>query len=154
MNEINVKRLLLGGAATFVVWIALEIFVEHIIGRILLGNYAAEMWQELGGAPDWQGVNQVVSLGLAMINATVLIWLYASLRPMYGVGSKTALITCAFFLVWGWSLAVNVINLGLLSARVAFIEGIFESIEAPIAILAGAAVYEGTEPLSKTDVES
>ena len=71
---------------------------------------------------------------------------------MYGVGMKTALITSAFGIVWGWSLAVNAINLGLLPAPVALIEGAFETIEFPIAILAGAEIYEGASKQDGKDV--
>jgi hypothetical protein len=148
MNEIRVNRMLLGGGATFLMWIALEFLLEGVGGRLVLGNLAEERWLEVGQLRDWDNLNATVSAGLALLNSTVLIWLYASLRPMYGVGYKTALITSGFLVVFGWSLVVNAINLGVLPTQAAVIEGIFETIEAPLAILVGAAVYEGgeTEP--------
>ena len=72
-----------------------------------------------------------------------MIWLYASLRPMYGVGVKTALITSAFAVIVTFSLFVNWSNLGILPVRPALIEAVFETIEFPLAMLVGAAVYEG-----------
>jgi hypothetical protein len=143
MNEIRVKRMLLGGCATFVAWVVAEIMIEGILSQLLFGDLIAGMWQEVGGLRDWKATNILVSTCLALGNSTLLIWLYASLRPMYGVGTKTALITSAFGIVWGWLLVVNAINLGLLPAPIAIIEGVFETIEFPIAILAGAEIYEG-----------
>ena len=145
MNEINVKRMLLGGGAMFLMWVALEFLIEGVGGRLILGRLGEEMWLEVGKLREWTNVNAMISAGLALLNSTVLIWLYASLRPMFGVGSKTALITAAFLVVIGWSLVINSINMGVLPAQVAIMEGIYETIEAPIAILVGASVYEGAE---------
>jgi hypothetical protein len=39
----------------------------------------------------------------------------------------------------------NVTNLGLLPPRLAVIEGAFEAIEIPIAMMIGALVYEGRQ---------
>ena len=94
---------------------------------------------------EWSGLNTAVSTFIAILNCTILIWLYASLRPMYGVGTKTALITCAFGIVWMYSLFINLTNLGLFPPRLALLEAIFETIEFPLAMIVGAGVYEGTE---------
>ena len=89
--------------------------------------------------------NYVINSFIALFNCTIMIWLYASLRPMYGVGTKTALIASAFFIAWLISLFVNVANLGLIPARLALLEACFESIELPIAMIVGAGVYEGRQ---------
>jgi hypothetical protein len=77
-----------------------------------------------------------------------MIWLYASLRPMYGVGTKTALITAAFGVAWVLSMFINVANLGLLPPRLAMVEAAFESIEIPLAMMIGALVYEGRQEIA------
>jgi hypothetical protein len=88
---------------------------------------------------------------VGLLNCTVMIWLYASLRPMYGVGTKTALITAAFGVVWIFSMFVNMANLGLLPLRLAVVEASFEAIEIPIAMMIGAVVYEGgVQPAPET----
>ena len=144
MNEIRVKRMLLAGLTMFLVWIVAEIIVEQVIGRILFGNLIEERWlQTTTNLSDWNALNHVVNVLVTLLNCTLLIWLYASLRPMYGVGTKTALITSALGVVLGLSLFINMINLGLLPSQVGMIEAVFVSIELPIAMLAGAAVYEG-----------
>ena len=144
MNEIRVKRMLLAGLATFLVWLVAEIVVEQVIGRILFGNLIDDRWLEMtNNLREWTALNHLVNIFIALLNSTLLIWLYASLRPMYGVGTKTALITSALGVVLGLSLTINVINLGLLPLRFGLLEALFVTIEFPIAMLAGAAVYEG-----------
>ena len=145
MNEIRLGRMLLAGLAMFVVWIALEILVEQVVSRILFAQTSQEMWLGTIDLSDWSALNFVVNIAIGLLNCIVLIWLYASLRPMYGVGTRTALITSAFGVIWGLSLFVNIINLGLIPARIGLIEAVFVTIELPIAMIAGATVYEGNE---------
>lgn len=64
---------------------------------------------------------------------------------MYGVGARTALITSALGVIWVWSLTINLINLGFFPPVAGLVEAVYESIEFPLAMLAGAAVYEGRE---------
>jgi hypothetical protein len=149
MNEIRVNRMVLAGLATFVVWIVAEIIVEQLIGRVLVGNHIQELWLQTTNVGDWGVLNHALNIFLALLNSTLLIWLYASLRPMYGVGTKTALITSALGVIWGFSLTVNGINLGIFPAQVGLVEAVFEMIEFPVAMIAGAAVYEaGTKDQS------
>lgn len=145
MNEIRIKRMLLGALAMLIVWAAVELLVEHFVAKLLFGQTSVEIWRETIDVSTWSASNIVVNNAIAVLNCTVLIWLYASLRPMYGVGTKTALITAAFGVFWGLSLFANLINLGLVPARVGLIEAAFEAIEFPIAMIAGAGVYEGAE---------
>lgn len=145
MNEIKVKRMLLAGLAMFVMWVLLEILVEHVIARVLLGETSQDLWFQTIDLTGWTAMNHLVNNAIAILNCTILIWLYASLRPMYGVGTKTALITSAFGVILLVSLFVNFINLGLIPARVGLLEAVFVAIEFPLAMLVGAAVYEGDQ---------
>jgi len=145
MNEIRILRMLLAALAMLVVWVAVEILLEHVICKILFGQSSAEMWLRAIEVKVLSGVNYWVNSFVALLNCTIMIWLYASLRPMYGVGTKTALITSAFGIILGLSLFVNFTNLGLVPPRLAFLEMVFEAIEFPIAMIVGAAVYEGQD---------
>jgi hypothetical protein len=137
--------MLLAGLAMFVMWIALSVLLEGIIADIIFGKSSSEMWQTVVDLSEWSGLNSAVSTFIAILNCTILIWLYASLRPMYGVGTKTALITSAFGIAWMLSFFINLTNLGLIPPRLALIEAVFEAIEFPIAMLVGASIYEGKE---------
>lgn len=149
MNRIRLNRMLLAGIATFFAWIVVEIVVEQVIGRIMFGDFIEQQVLQTTSILDWGIPNYVLNILIALINCTLLIWLYASLRPMFGVGTRTALITSAFGIIFAFTMTINAINLGLVPARVGLIEWIFELIEFPLAMMAGALVYEGTsEPLT------
>ena len=143
MNEINVKRMLLAGLAMLVVWVVVEVLVEQGMARVLFGQSSQEMWLQVIELDDWSALNFWVNTFIALLNCTLLIWLYASLRPMYGVGTRTALITSAFGIILGFSLFINFINLGLFPLKLGLLEAGFEAIELTIAMIAGATVYEG-----------
>lgn len=145
MNEIKVKRMLLAGLAMFVVWVAVEILVEHMISQFLFGQTSQEMWLQTIDVSAWSGLNTAVSTFIALLNCTLLIWLYASLRPMYGVGTRTVLITSALGITWMFSVFINFINLGLIRLQTGLMEAAFEAVEFPIAMFVGAGVYEGNE---------
>ena len=129
MNQIRVGRMLLAGLAMFVVWIAAEILLEHVISQFFLGKTTSELWAQAVEVKGWSGLNTLVNIGVAVLNCTILIWLYASLRPMYGVGTKTALIASAFGIAWMLLLFINAANLGLIPLRLAALEAFFEALE-------------------------
>ena len=145
MNKIRLERLILAGFATLVMFIVAEIFVELIVGKLVLG---INLYYPLPNVGHWGVANQILNISLGLVNSVLMIWLYASLRPMFGVGYKTAFIASGIALVLALTMTINVINLGLVPARPALIELIYEAIELPIAMLVGAMVYEGvTEPI-------
>jgi hypothetical protein len=144
MNKIRFNRLLLAGFVTFVVWVIVEILVEQVIGRVLFGNLINQQWIHTTNILNWGPANHVLNILIALVNCMILIWLYGCLRPMFGVGVKTALITSAFGIIFGFSMTINGINLGLFPPQVGLAEFVYELIEFPIAMIAGAAVYEGS----------
>ena len=145
MNRINIKRMVLAGLAMFVVWVLVEVLVEHVLASILFGQTTQELWLQVIEPQDWDASNYWINTLVALVNCTLMIWIYASLRPMYGVGTKTALIVSAFGAIWVFSLFVNLTNLGLFPLKLGLIEATFEAIEFPIAMMAGAAIYENRE---------
>ena len=142
MNEINVKRMMAAGLGMLIVWVMVEVLVEQVFAPILFGQNYQEMWLQAVHLKDWDALTFWVNSFIALVNCTLMIWIYASLRPMYGVGTKTALITSAFGVIWTFSLFINLINLGLFPLKLGLIEATFEAIEFPIAMIAGAAIYE------------
>ena len=145
MNQINVKRLLLAGLAMFIAWIALEILVEGIGVDLLFGRHPHGAGVNPPGMAGWSAWNHVLNIAISLLDMMLMIWLYASLRPMYGVGVKTALIASAFGIVWCVSLCFNLANLGLIPFRDGLMKSIFVAIEFPIAMIVGAEIYEGNK---------
>ena len=143
MNEIRVKRMLFAGLIMLIVWTVVEFLVEHVFAQFLFGQTSSEMWRQAINLKHPSAVNFWVNQFVALTNCTLLIWLYASIRPMYGVGTRTALITSAFGAILTVSLFINFVNLGLFPLELGLLEAVFEAIELTISMIAGAAVYEG-----------
>ena len=76
-----------------------------------------------------------------------LVWLYAAVRPRFGPGPKTAVITglAAWVLLWFLGFGGNLIS-GLFPTDLVVIIVIWEFFEVPIATLAGAWLYQEGAP--------
>jgi hypothetical protein len=132
----------LSGLITFFVFIAIEYLLERIIGNHLFGG-GIDSWMYSLDVPNWNLANNTINILIAIVNVIVVMWLYAALRPMFGVGTKTALITSGFMLVFVSSFTLNQVNLGLIPFQVAIVQLFYQYIELPIALVAGAQFYEG-----------
>jgi hypothetical protein len=142
MNRIKVDRLILAGVVTLLTFIVVEFVIESLIAKPLFGR-AIQEWHQTLNLPAWRIGNSILNLVIALTNCTLLTWLYAALRPMFGVGSRTALATSAFAFFFVAAFAINGANLGNYPLRIALIELGYQLVELPLAILAGARVYEG-----------
>jgi hypothetical protein len=121
MNEIKIKRLIIAGLLTLLVFIGMEFLVESLMGPIIFGPMMRNYYQgiELQG---WGFKEHALNIGIAIINCMMLIWLYAALRPMFGVGTKTALICSLYWLVFISVFSINMANLGYYPWNIAFME--------------------------------
>jgi len=88
--------------------------------------------------------NQVLSLLHLLIVCILLIWLYAGLRPRFGAGPKTALICAFIFWFTELLLIMNLVNMNIFPWKFGLVSLIFNAIELPVAVLAGASVYQET----------
>jgi hypothetical protein len=141
MNRIQINRLIIAGLATLLVFIALELIWEGLIGSIVLGD-VLNQFVDYPAVSLWTVRHQVANLTIATVSCLWMIWLYASLRPMFGVGPRTALITSAFVFIFFMVFELNYANLGYINFRMALLEALNLIIELPIALIAGAHVYE------------
>jgi hypothetical protein len=143
MNRIVFKRLVLAGLVTFLVFVAVEFVVEVLIGEVVFEG-ALEQYHQTLDIPQWGVAQKALNYLIGILNTSLLIWLYAALRPMFGVGAKTALIASGFMLLFVSAFAINSVNLGSYPLRIALIELGYQVLELPIALLVGAQVYEGS----------
>lgn len=141
MNRIQINRLLVAGLVTLLTFLALELIWEGLIASLLLGD-AMEVLASYPNLSHWTVSNHVVNLAIALGNCFMLIWLYASLRPMFGVGPRTALIASSFMFVFIFAFGLNYTNLGLFPLRLTLLDSLNLLIELPLALIAGAHIYE------------
>ncbi|NIM94738.1 MAG: hypothetical protein GTO18_13640 [Anaerolineales bacterium] len=141
MNRIRPSRLLLAGLATILAFIIIEFVWEILISTVLLNDSLGSI-RGVAGVSEWTLRDQAFNIAIALFNCFMLIWLYASLRPMFGVGPKTALIASGFAFAFVFAFQLNHANLGFIPYRLALIDSIDLIIELPLSLIAGAQVYE------------
>lgn len=137
MSGINKGRVLLGGMLSGLV---LSVG-EFLLSKPVLGG----MWSAVFEARNLPPVclSQVpVFILMNLVLGIALVCLYASIRPRYGAGPKTAVHAglIVWFLVWLFGYATGLV-MGLWPFRLALIATVWGLIEVPLAALAGAWVY-------------
>jgi hypothetical protein len=140
MNRIRTSRLLLAGLATLLAFFMIELLWEGL-SVVLFGDQLATL-RISGGIPHWSLREQILNLAIALFNCFMMIWLYASLRPMFGVGPRTALIASAFVFAFVFAFDINYANLGFIPYRLGLIYAVDLIIELPLSLIVGAQVYE------------
>ncbi len=135
-------RIVLGG---IVAGIVLDILGYIVDGILLAPQWTAGM-TALGKSGEFT-LNQILGLNLlGLANGIFAIWLYATIRPRYGAGPKSAVFAGLAL----WVAGVLLPNLGFMS-----VNGLFATnltirttgagiVECVVAALAGAAVYKET----------
>jgi hypothetical protein len=137
MTGMNGRRIVAGGLVAGVVATALELAAEPLFGLDWEGWLAG-----LGvGAPDGVAAAYIVLGGLAL--GVLAVWLYASMRPRYGPGPRTAIL--AGLVIWALACLFPTLGLaafGVLPVNELFwVSVLFPIVQFPAATLAGARVY-------------
>ncbi len=141
MGNINLTRVLLGGLLAGVVFNVGEGILNELI---LTGDWEAAM-QALQ-LPMVGGVIQgVLFLVLGFVLGIVAVCIYASIRPRFGAGVKTAVIAgltvwVLIYIGFGFPFLVGVFPMKLF-----WISAVWGLVEVPLATVAGAWVYKEDE---------
>jgi hypothetical protein len=139
MGKINISRWLLGGLVAGI--------VTDILGYVVDGVILAPRWTDgmtrLGhgnfGPNEWIWFNV-----LGIVGGLAAVWIYASIRPRFGAGVKTAV----YAGIATWILAVLIPNssfmvaAGLFSKHLAMYTTIGGFFEYVIGTVAGAWLYK------------
>jgi len=141
MNRIRTPRLVLAGLVTLLAFIVIELIWEAGIGPLLFGDISAVV-RGLPMKSGWSLRNEALNLTIALVNCFMLIWLYASLRPMFGVGTRTALIASSFVLAFVFAFELNYANLGYFGLDLVLLDALNLIVELPLALIIGAQIYE------------
>ena len=72
----------------------------------------------------------------------VIIWIYALIRPKFDSSIKTVLATSFIFLALVYLVLANLANLGMFPIKLLLFSLVLNLIELPVALWAGATVYE------------
>jgi hypothetical protein len=140
MQKINLGAVLRGGALAAITFVIVEFVLEGAVGFLGLNeaNLLREAFPDIVVGGTAYHVWNVVHLFLFFFFA---IWVYAAIRPRFGPGPRSALITS--FLLWFMYLlfATNFARLGIFPLDLAVVSLAFNLVEIPAAILVGARIY-------------
>ena len=141
MAKINLWRVLIGGLVAGLIINAGEI----VLNGLILGN----QWNALRaayGLADLTIGQLIAGVIITFTYGIVLIWIYAAIRPCFGPGPRTAVIAGLAFWVIAYVLfLLSMFNGGLVSAEIAITSIVWGVIEAPVAAVAGAWLYQEGE---------
>jgi hypothetical protein len=136
LGGINFGRVVLGGLAAGLV---LNVF-DFVLHGVVLKNDWDQALRALN-KPPMEGSTVLVFVVLDFIIGIFMTWLYASMRPRYGPGPKTAAI--AGLTVWFAYLIFNISEwpLDLWPARLVVISTVAGMFYAPLGAMAGGWLY-------------
>src|ERR1041384_3811829 len=137
MGKINFGRATIGGLVTGVI---LNVG-EWVLNGVILHDEMQTFFTRCG-FPQPGGNFIAIAVGITFILGIVMILGYAAIRPRFGPGPKTAIIT-ALFAWFGVYLYQNVIGfgLGMVPAKLVVIALAWGLVEYILATLVGAALY-------------
>ena len=133
--------MIISGVIVLLVFLAVELLIEQLVGGFLFAG-TIEDWADLLSISDWTATNYILNIVIVLVSCIMVMWLYAALRPMFGVGTKTALITSLFVLTFISAYAINETNLGLYPLNITLIQLFYWFVELPTAVIVGALFYE------------
>lgn len=137
MGKINMGRVILGGLLAGVV---INIG-ESVLNIPILGDQWAEVMQKYGLQESPAVMTWYFVWGF--LTGIVTVWLYAAIRPRFGAGPRTAIISglAVWVIMWflGW---VGFVVNGMFPSGLMVTSLIWGFFEVPIAAVVGAWLYK------------
>lgn len=148
MGRINIGRVILGG---FVAGMVINIG-EFILNEPILGSQWTAAMASLNREPV-TGASIAWFIAMGFVLGVALTWLYAAIRPRFGVGHKTAILAgiAVWFLAYVWGFGSTWV-MGLLPLKLVGITLAWGLIEVCLASIAGAWLYAETEDVSASQL--
>ena len=135
--KINMGRVLIGG---IVAGLILNIG-EWVLNGIILANEMKDFFAKCN-LPEPGSSFLVIAVTITFVLGIVIVFGYAAIRPRFGPGPKTAIITAvlAWFCVYLYQNLIG-FGLGIVPLRLLIIALAWGLVEYIIATLVGAALY-------------
>lgn len=139
MGTINWNRVLLGGIVAGVI---IDV-VQWLLHGVVLGAEWRQAMQTLGKPLEESAGRILFYVVLGFVYGILAVLLYASIRPRFGAGPKTALYAGSGVWLVGYCLpTLTWIPMGLFPVRLVTIAVVVGLVEILVATLAGAWLYQ------------
>lgn len=141
MGKINWGRVFLGGLLAGVI---IDI-AEFLFHAVIFKEQVAEMMRSIGKDPATVMTGSAILVWnlLGLLAGIALVWLYASIRPRFGAGPKTATIAgVGFWFIYRVLASIAEMNMGTASSSMIVIGLVWGLVLFIIAAIAGAWLYK------------
>ncbi len=138
MGKINIGRVIVGG---LVAGLFINV-AESLLNLVMIADRMELVYRELN-LPQPSGATIALFIVLGFLLGTLTVWLYAAIRPRFGPGPKTAILTALF--VWLFAYlwpALGDALLGILDADLLVFVCVWGLFEILAASVAGAWFYK------------
>ena len=139
MSHTNRLRVVLGGLLAGVV----INLVEYVTNGVILRNSWAQTMQALG-KPAEVSAGAIVTFNVwGFLVGIAAVWVYAAIRPRFGIGVKTAVYAGGLTWVTAYALATApLVIMGVFPMNTAFVLVAVGLVEIVVATIAGAWLYQ------------
>ena len=138
MAQINFGRVALGGLAAGVVANALD----YVVGTYLMQTEMSDMIRRLNLPVDAVEGSMVTWIVIDFIWGLLLVFTYAGIRPRFGPGPKTAVISGLTLWLAVTSMFAGLMSMGIFTQQAFIKNGALYLASTLIASLVGAALYK------------
>lgn len=146
MGTINWTKVMIGGIVAGIIINVLE----WVLHGLILGPQWREAMQALGHPMHETGNRIAFYFVLGLAYGIMAVWLYASMRPRFGAGPKTALYASLAVWVLGYLLPnFSWLPRGLFPRHLLAIAVVVGAIEVLVATEAGAWLYQELGPTAE-----
>ena len=138
MTRINFNRVLMGGLlAGFILSIGDAILNQPVLGE----QWKAVMEASGMTGPDSSAITWFIIMDF--IVGVAMVWLYAAIRPRFGAGARTAVVTglIVWFFAWFWNNGA-LMAMGTFPTKLLMTIIIWGFFQFPLAATAGAWLYK------------
>lgn len=138
----NTSKVITGGLAAGLVLNVLDFIVNKYIVGARMAAEANVFKAGLGDAMMAMGGKQIAGYVIMdFVVGLLLTYTYAAMRPRFGAGAKTAVITALVFWIFGSIVAVNYMAMGIMSSGLWLTFGIIWFICLLVAAMVGGKLY-------------
>jgi len=138
MGRFNVGRVIMGGLAAGVVANALD----YVINAILMKAEGEEMMQRLNLSADVVGKSVTTWVIVDFVYGLLLVFTYAAMRPRFGPGPKTAVISGATLWLAICAIFAGLTAMGIYTEQAFLKSSALTLVSTMAASLTGAYIYK------------
>ncbi|NIO28640.1 MAG: hypothetical protein GTO29_08815 [Candidatus Latescibacteria bacterium] len=141
MKKISIGRVILAGFVASLVFLFVEIVLEGSV-QLIFGVSETELMREARMTLPSGTLYYVVTIVYLYMVCTLIMWVYAAIRPRFRSRLHAGLVTGMIFWLFVVLFLVNYSNIGLYPLKLGLLGMGFNLVEIPAAVIVGSLVYK------------